>query len=480
MKIDETKRLAAARRLGLMNSEPEPEFEDLVQLAAALFATPISFLSIIDDKRQWILASVGLSISDYPRDQTFCQYTILEDDLMIVEDTLRDDRFKAHPMVTSEGGLRFYAGTTIKTSDGQPVGTLCIADFIPRCMSDTQIHSLQVLGRQANARIELREQRRELQKALLEAERAKAELAASEGRFQAFMDSSPFMSYLKDSEGKFVFYNRAVAERYDITREEWIGKGILEILPQEVVERFHEHDMEVIANGQQSVLDEVFHPPGEPSVNLHMYRFPCPDGDKRLLGTIAIDVTESVRREAELTRYQRELVAANARLTELAATDSLTGLANRRVFDERLSMEFSQARRKKRALSVMMIDVDNFKQLNDQYGHEEGDVCLKQVADLLVDLVREADLIARYGGEEFVLLLPETDAQQAMHLADRMLAAMSSQTWKCMTMTISGGIAALRPETANQQQLISKADEALYDAKRAGKDRFLIANETLR
>jgi diguanylate cyclase (GGDEF)-like protein/PAS domain S-box-containing protein len=476
MKIDEQQRVVAVQRLGLMGTVAEPELEDLVQLMATIFEAPISFLSIIDEDRQWILASVGLSMKEFPRNQSFCQHTI-KSDLMIVEDTLRDERFKEHPMVASERGLRFYAGTAIKTTDGQPVGTLCIGDVVPRTMSEKQVNALRVLGLQANARIELREQRRELQRALFEAERARAELAASERQFQAFMDNAPFMSSVKDSEGKYLYYSRALAERYGISREAWLGKRIVDLFPANVIDIFHRHDMDVIESGEQTVIGEAFlYPAGAPS-HVRMYRFPYSDGEHRMLGTVSIDETEAVEREAELHRYQRELEAANAKLAELAATDPLTGLANRRVFDDRLSTEFSQARRKNRGLSVMMIDVDDFKQLNDSYGHEEGDLCLQQMADLLSNLVREPDLIARYGGEEFILLLPETDEDQALHLAERMLATIRSHTWKWRPITVSGGIASLSSEMRNQQQLIGKADEALYAAKHAGKDRFIVADQ---
>jgi diguanylate cyclase (GGDEF)-like protein len=175
--------------------------------------------------------------------------------------------------------------------------------------------------------------------------------------------------------------------------------------------------------------------------------------------------------EAELRRYQAQLEAANARLQELATTDPLTGLSNRRVFDDRLTAEFAQARRHGRALSVMLLDVDNFKQRNDLYGHDEGDATLRQFAGLLERSVRESDLVVRYGGEEFVLLLPETDETQALLLAGRILTAVREKTWQHAQMTVSGRVAGLQPTTINQYQLVSLADAALYTAKRAGKDR---------
>jgi diguanylate cyclase (GGDEF)-like protein len=182
---------------------------------------------------------------------------------------------------------------------------------------------------------------------------------------------------------------------------------------------------------------------------------------------------DAVAREAELQRYHQQLEAANARLQELATTDPLTGVANRRVFDQRMSIDFAHARRYGRALAVMILDVDNFKQRNDRYGHDEGDATLKRFAALLARGVREADLVVRYGGEEFVLLLPETNEQQALMMSNRILAMVRGHEWGQEQVTVSGGIADLQPSIMRPHELVTRADRALYAAKRAGKDRFV-------
>lgn len=182
---------------------------------------------------------------------------------------------------------------------------------------------------------------------------------------------------------------------------------------------------------------------------------------------------DAVTREAELQRYHQQLEAANAQLQELATTDPLTGVANRRVFDTRLKTEFAHARRYGRPMSVMMLDVDNFKQRNDRYGHDEGDSTLKRLAILLARGVREADLVVRYGGEEFVLLLPETDERQALMLSNRILAMVRGYEWGRDQVTVSGGVAELQPSIVQPHEIVTRADKALYAAKRAGKDRIV-------
>jgi len=182
---------------------------------------------------------------------------------------------------------------------------------------------------------------------------------------------------------------------------------------------------------------------------------------------------DAVTREAELQRYHQQLEAANAQLQELATTDPLTGLANRRVFDVQLNSVFAHARRYSRSMAVMMLDVDNFKQRNDRFGHDEGDSTLKRLAILLARGLREADLVVRYGGEEFVLLLPETNEQQALMLSNRIQAMVRGYEWGREQVTVSGGVAELQPSIVHPHELVTRADKALYAAKRAGKDRII-------
>jgi diguanylate cyclase (GGDEF)-like protein len=180
----------------------------------------------------------------------------------------------------------------------------------------------------------------------------------------------------------------------------------------------------------------------------------------------------------ERRRMAAELHDTNARLTVLASLDGLTGIANRRSFDERLSHEWSRAVRLRKPLALAMIDLDNFKQFNDLYGHLAGDKCLCSVADELARQVqRPEDLIARFGGEEFALLLPHTSADGAQKVVERIRAAIIGlgiehigNSWKHVTVSI--GYSSLTPVGSDgQSRLIQLADAALYQAKSGGRNR---------
>ena len=178
-------------------------------------------------------------------------------------------------------------------------------------------------------------------------------------------------------------------------------------------------------------------------------------------------------RDAELVRYQAELEAANDRLRNLVVTDDLTGLRNRRAFEERLAFEFSMARRKKRDLTLVLIDADNFKRINDQFGHPVGDSVLQHVARVLQDTVRLTDLAVRFGGEEFAVILPENDEQGGFLWCKRFQDALAEAAWEYCPVTVSMGAAGLTIACVDGNHLVAIADQALYRAKQRGKNGFV-------
>jgi len=172
------------------------------------------------------------------------------------------------------------------------------------------------------------------------------------------------------------------------------------------------------------------------------------------------------------------------RLSALATLDGLTGLANRRQFDDHIKAEWSRARRHGTTLSLLMIDVDNFKKFNDTYGHQAGDECLQTIADILdAHAVRPADLVARYGGEEFALLLPDTNAPGCANIGHRLREALRdiafphARNAPSGIVTVSIGGATLRPSDLGPTpvQLVQDADQALYSAKNEGRDRLVMS-----
>ena len=188
---------------------------------------------------------------------------------------------------------------------------------------------------------------------------------------------------------------------------------------------------------------------------------------------VRTDVTQLVRKE-------QELAAANAKLALLSTTDGVTGISNRRRFDERLAAEWMRCGRHHLPLAVVLIDIDHFKLYNDHYGHLAGDECLRRVAQLLQGNIRRADEIAaRYGGEEFVLLLPDATVADAVTAAQRCMDSLREaalahpRSPTAPTVTLSAGVASMVPRPGAQpDSLVQAADAALYRAKHGGRNRL--------
>jgi len=169
----------------------------------------------------------------------------------------------------------------------------------------------------------------------------------------------------------------------------------------------------------------------------------------------------------EISHLYRELHAANARLSEFASRDGLTGIFNRRYFDERYPMALGHSQTGQRALSILMVDIDHFKRFNDTLGHLRGDECLIAVAGALQgSLRRSGDFVARFGGEEFVIVLPDCDHEMATRLA------VAAPFTEAGCVSVSVGVATSQPNAAiPAAELLAQADAALYRAKEAGRNR---------
>lgn len=201
-------------------------------------------------------------------------------------------------------------------------------------------------------------------------------------------------------------------------------------------------------------------------------------GTASILIALLVYGIRTITLQSRYAKSQEELQAARDRLEELSLIDSLTGIANRRRFDQTLEVEWNRAQRRQAPLALVMLDVDYFKNINDTYGHRRGDACLVEIADALrLNLPRSGDLLARYGGEEFAVILPDTDRQGAEQVAERMLATVLALQIENDTpigrfVSISAGIAVCEVfGEGSSDALVDAADQALYRAKQEGRNR---------
>ena len=185
--------------------------------------------------------------------------------------------------------------------------------------------------------------------------------------------------------------------------------------------------------------------------------------------------------EDKVKERTNELECVNHKLAELSTTDALTGIRNRRYFDQMLEREFNRARREREQLSILMLDIDYFKRVNDEYGHQVGDDVLRQVAKILRKVVhRTTDLIARYGGEEFAIILPNTDVAGAYLVAEKIRKDIADQQLSAeghsFSMTVSLGLMGDEPKSGDSADYwLKEADDALYKAKESGRNKVVLA-----
>jgi diguanylate cyclase (GGDEF)-like protein/PAS domain S-box-containing protein len=310
----------------------------------------------------------------------------------------------------------------------------------------------------------------EIAKLRLRVSELEAELARERTQLETVFAHIPAIFYVKDRDSRYMYGSPYGFKVFGVSHDTAIGKTDPEIFPAALAARFMKSDQRVL-EGQRVENESYAVPTPDGPRDFAGVRFPIPgpDGVAIAVCGFAVDVTERVAMARELER--------------LARTDPLTGIGNRRRFDENLAIEIGRAARSSEPLSLLLCDVDHFKPYNDGYGHQQGDACLAQIAHALDGAIRRpADLAARYGGEEFALVLPGTSAEGAAAMAQRVreavraLAIPHERSEGRGIVTISVGAATVTGGWT-AAELIELADRALYAAKAAGRDCEVSVND---
>ena len=278
----------------------------------------------------------------------------------------------------------------------------------------------------------------------------------------AVLDNIEGVVYVKGADRRFRYANRQLSTLFGRPVEEIIGRLDSELMPRDVADGWWEKDLQIMASGERYAGEESLVGADGHVRNFWSVVVPWQDFDAApgLIGLIT-DITELHALKQELERQTR--------------TDHLTGIANRRHFFERAEQEFSRSRRHGMPLSILAIDIDHFKRINDDFGHPVGDAVLQEFAAQCQRTLRQEDLFARTGGEEFCILLPHTGGEAALAIAERIRLQVSehqvSQEHPRLRITASFGIATMGPGDTEFGALFSRADRALYVAKDAGRNR---------
>ncbi len=285
--------------------------------------------------------------------------------------------------------------------------------------------------------------------------------------FEALIDLLPAPVYIKDSRGQFLQFNSAFAQLWNLPEDhhQLLGNNLAKVYGDHpTIEDLHQREQALMQDRgcriDQLDCSDVL---GKPAI-FHIHSCATQDEQGNLTGFVAIlfDITARV----ELER----------KLEQLSQVDELTNIGNRRHGMAHLDSALDHARRHHFNLSLTMLDIDLFKQVNDQYGHKAGDLALQEIAHVLQRLTRSSDTLFRYGGEEFVVILPNTGQSGALTLAERFRETIVEHPFQMpngdtQQLTVSIGVASFPDDAADSSSLFLAADAALYQAKSHGRNR---------
>ncbi len=306
---------------------------------------------------------------------------------------------------------------------------------------------------------------------------AEEQIAAVNHELHETLESIKDCFFSVDDQWRFVYVNSAAAAHLDRRPQDMIGQTIWEAEPR-IKKTVFERNVRRAKKTGTATTFEMLDKPRNKWFEFRVY--PTTTGmsvfyqeiteRKSVAQKLEAQVREINEKNAMLQFQQTELEQANQRLAAVAETDGLTGLKNHKAFQQNLAASFAEARKSQKELSLILLDVDHFKLYNDGFGHPAGDQVLKQVGVILRQATRGQDLVARYGGEEFVIVLGDTGEERALEVAERIRSAIENSIWPKRPITVSLGCATLGPDIRHKQDLIDRADEALYASKRNGRN----------
>jgi PAS domain S-box-containing protein len=335
---DEEARLAALRSLEILDTASEESFDELTALAARICQTPIALVSLVDEDRQWFKSRVGWSATATPRDISFCAHTILNHDLLVVPDASVDARFANSPLVTSDPGIRFYAGAPLVTPEGHALGSLCVIDRRPRALTAEQAQALRILSHQVVALLQTRRHLAELEH--ITKERLQAEQALAQERYLlvTLMDNVPDNIYFKDAAGRFLRINNALTTYFGLADPaQAIGKTDSDYFTEEHARAAYEDEQQIMRTGQPLVGKEEKETWLDGRVRwVSSTKMPFCDKDGTIIGTFGVsrDITNLKLAEEALRLAHHELeIKVEQRTAELRRTTTAALAAQQRFRD---------------------------------------------------------------------------------------------------------------------------------------------------
>ncbi len=424
---------------GAAASHPEPLDDAIVEAAARAYGVAASFISCAGEQDIWLQARCGLDAHRQSQRHAMCAHVLATQHGLIVADAARDERFSAHELVASPPGIRFYAGQPIIDEAGAVLGVLCLADTVPR--HDIACADLDLLARLAQLVAKTWQARRELR---------------WQSAVNGFAQTSGMAIITTDQNGAISFWNTAAEQMFGHAQREAISRDISLIIPERFREDHHRGLARISQGGKPRLAGRAVE-----VVGLHRdgHEFPIEICLSSWTGATGVEFGAQIQDIS--ARHARD-----TKLKHLAVHDPLTGLPNRREFNDRLT----EALTSHGAAAVLMLDLDGFKGVNDALGHLTGDDLLRLVAVRLAARVPEGALLARMGGDEFAVLIPGcSDPVRTRGVGEALCGAFDddySVGGHELRLSTSAGFALAPLHATDAEELLLRSDLALLEAKR--------------
>jgi diguanylate cyclase (GGDEF)-like protein len=516
---DEEERLAALAEYQILDTAAESIFDKITSVASIICGVPICLISLIDRDRQWFKSNIGMAdAKEGPRDDAFCAHAILDSTLMEVPDATKDERFFDNPFVLENPNIRFYAGMPLINPRGFKLGTLCVIDREPKVLTYSQKEVLENLSQIIIHFFEIKKsilmdinQRKIAAEALASANyKLKKKLVEQKQNRQELLLLSEMSSVLQacmNAEEAYIAITKFCRQLFPDT------EGVLYL-----VNATHDHIDRVAAWGDKAEQEDFFaldecwalrrgqvHHVIDTKVDLickHMAVYEKTPSymclplmaQGEILGLLNLEFlkTESDKQLSETQRLlaiamaeQVGLSLANAKLRETlhqqSVRDPLTGLYNRRYLTETLKRDLPKYQKKQISVAFLLIDIDYFKQFNDTYGHDAGDMVLTHTAHILAAYAKNKGHACRFGGEEFIVVLENVSESEAKEHAEIIRKNIQSESLKYKDVvlnpiTLSIGVAVYPKHGECIEELFKAADSALYQAKETGRNKVVVKN----
>jgi diguanylate cyclase (GGDEF)-like protein len=489
----EEERIARLHGYDILDTGPDVIFERLTRMAATLTGTPIALFSLVDRKRLWVKSSFGIELKECSREDSFCSHTILNaEKMMVIHDSLQDPRFRTNRFVTGEPHIRFYAGVPLHNGDHLPIGCFCVIDRQPRELTPGQIRSLEDLAGIAMDYLEVHRSKREISLLLRHEKqvynhllRLSSEMSTEAPTFESALGKitqhlDPDLGWISCRITNLINKGSSVIR----TNPRLPADPEIDRLWREIDSHAGDRNQkltrtEVITAGV--ARPEYIHlviPIGVRGKNAALIEMIYPDYS--LMDDRIKEVFDLMGANLGIIA-ERELI--NLDLQYRADHDALTGAVNRNLFLDELTKTIAGVDQLHPDSVLLFLDLDGFKEVNDNLSHQIGDRLLIEVTERLRGICREQDVLGRLSGDEFVLLMrnihPDGDMEALLKRIQRCLTQPFMLGDLDIRIGCSIGAAVIDRRNLTSSEIIRRSEEAMYLVKSGERKGYCIADEKI-